>query len=455
VANYLPHTPEDVRSMLDFLGVDDLDGLFAHIPEALRVAGGLALPDGMSEPDAAARFAAYGRANVATTATHVCFAGAGAYDHEVPPVVRALASRTEFVTAYTPYQPEVAQGVLQAIFEYQTMIARLSGLPIANASLYDGATALVEAVNMAAGASGRNKMVISAGVHPHWRATVTTFARGTGYEVLVAPLRDGVTDWSGVDCAGAAAVVSAYPNYLGVLEDLSTAKSLASEHGALFVVAGDPVLAAVLPTAGAWGADVYVGEGQPFGTALSFGGPYLGLFACTSEQVRRLPGRLVGETVDTEGKRAFVTTLRAREQDIRREKATSNVCTNQTLMAVAAAVQLSYLGTNGLREVATRSIQGAHYLHGQMAGVHGVRYLTTTPFGREFALATPRRGADVIADLAGEGFLGGVALSDLGGDHDPSLSDVDLAQGVLIAVTERRTMDEIDRFVEAIRKVTK
>ena len=347
--------------MLEFLGMDSLDQLFAHIPVSVRLASGLDLEAGMSEPDVAAVFAQYSAANTGQLSRLTCYAGAGAYDHEVPAVVKMLSSRSEFVTAYTPYQPEVAQGILQAIFEFQTMVSRISGLPIANASLYDGATALVEALNMAVGATRRQKVVISSGVHPHWRAVAATFARGTGHEVVVVPLTDGVNDWDRVDTTDAAAIVVAYPNYLGVLEDLTRAKALATSREALFVVCGDPVAAGVLKTAGDWGADVFVGEGQPLGTALSFGGPYLGLFACTHEQIRRLPGRIVGETVDSNDRRAFVTTLRAREQDIRREKATSNVCTNQTLMAVTAAIQLGWLGTQGFADIATRCAQGGLY----------------------------------------------------------------------------------------------
>ena len=438
--------------MLTFLGMDSLDQLFAHIPASVRLAQGLDLEPGMTEPDVAAVFAAYTAANRGQLSQLTCYAGAGAYDHEVPAVVKMLGSRSEFVTAYTPYQPEVAQGVLQAIFEFQTMISRLSGLPVANASLYDGATALVEALNMAGGATKRQRMIISAGVHPHWRAVVKTFARGTGHDIVEVPLANGVTDWSSVDTSGAAAIVAAYPNYLGVLEDLSTAKSLAVASDALFVVGGDPLAAGVLKTAGEWGADVFVGEGQPFGTALSFGGPYLGLFACTHEQIRRLPGRIVGETIDSNDRRAFVTTLRAREQDIRREKATSNVCTNQTLMAVTAAIQLGWLGTQGFAHVATRSAQGAHYLFDQLVQIPGVTALTTSPFLREFALRVGRRADDILADLAGEGILGGLSVSSLAGESDPSIEG-DLADVVLIAVTEKRTRDELDRYVEVMRKV--
>jgi glycine dehydrogenase subunit 1 len=452
VADYLPHTADDVESMLEFLGMDSLDDLFAHIPSAVRLANGLDIEPGVSEPDVAAVFAGYSGANSARATTMTCYAGGGAYDHEVPAVVKALASRSEFVTAYTPYQPEVAQGVLQAIFEYQTLVARLSGLPIPNASLYDAATALVEALNMAHGATGRQKMVISSGIHPHWRQVARTFAHGTGHEIIEVPLRNGVTDWSSVDVSGAAAIVAGYPNYLGVLEDLSTAKSLATNEGALFVIGADPVAAGVLKSAGQWGADVFVGEGQAFGTPLSFGGPYLGLFACSEDQVRRLPGRIVGETVDSSDRRAFVTTLRAREQDIRREKATSNVCTNQTLMAVTAAIQLGWLGTYGLREIATRCAQGAHYLFEQLLSLNGVESVTDQPFFREFAVRLTQPASLVIERMAERGVLAGLAVGELCGDGDPSIEGSS-DNVLLVTVTERRTKEEIDHYVAALKEV--
>jgi glycine dehydrogenase subunit 1 len=453
LADYLPHTDDDVDSMLTFLGMKSLDDLFAHIPSAIRLAGGLEIEPGRSEPDVAAIFAGYTRANAAKATTMTCFAGGGAYDHEVPPVVKMLSNRSEFVTAYTPYQPEVAQGVLQAIFEYQTLVSRLSGLPIPNASLYDAATALVEGLNMASGATNRQKMVISSGVHPHWRQVARTFAKGTGHEIVEVPLRDGLTDWSSVDASGAAAIVAAYPNYLGVLEDLSEAKALALANDALFVVGADPVAAGVLTTAGQWGADVFVGEGQAFGTPLSFGGPYVGLFACSEAQTRRLPGRIVGETVDSSGRRAFVTTLRAREQDIRREKATSNVCTNQTLMAVAAAIQLGWLGTHGLREVATRCAQGAHYLYDELLGVDGVEALTSQPFFREFAIRVSKPAKEVVSLMAERDVLAGLAVAQLTNGPDPSVDDVESV--LLVTVTERRTKDEIEQYVDALREVLK
>lgn len=451
MADYLPHTAAEIDEMLAFLGVDSIDQLFAHIPAAVRLSQGLDLPEGMSEPDVAALFTRYTSANPAKASEMTCFAGAGVYDHEVPAVVKMLAGRSEFVTAYTPYQPEVAQGVLQAIFEYQTLIARLSGLPIPNASLYDAATALVEALNMAHGATDRQKMVISAGVHPHWRDVAKTFARGTGHEIVEVALKDGVTDWASADVTGAAAIVASYPNYLGVLEDMTGAKALALENDALFVLGCDPVAAGVVKTAGQWGADIFVGEGQPFGTPLAFGGPFLGLFACTTQQTRRLPGRIVGETVDSNGRRSFVTTLRAREQDIRREKATSNVCTNQTLMAVTAAIQLSWLGTRGLREIATRCAQGAHYLFDELLKIEGVRALSTQPFFREFAVRLGRDASSVLLTMANDGVLGGVAVAALTSGRDPSIEG-DLDDVVLVTVTERRTKDEIDRYVEVLRK---
>ncbi len=452
MADYIPHTEDEVSSMLDFLGLETLGDLFAHVPAAVRLSQGLNLADGRSEPDVAVQFESYTSANVATTKNVVCFAGVGSYDHEVPAVVKMLGSRSEFVTAYTPYQPEVAQGVLQAIFEYQTMIARLSGLPIANASLYDAATALVEAVNMAVGSTRKNRILMSAGIHPHWRATVATFARGTGHEIVTVPLVNGQTDWSTAPLDNVGAVVVGYPNYLGILEDIASARAVANDRDALLIVGADPVAAGVLKTSGDWGADIFVGEGQPFGTPLAFGGPYLGLFACTSDQIRRLPGRIVGETVDTEGRRAFVTTLRAREQDIRREKATSNVCTNQTLMAVTAAIQMSWLGTEGLREVATRCAQGAHYLYEALLEVPGVSAVSDAPFFREFAFRTTRPARELLADVASRGFMAGVAASDLCAPGDASLPSADLDYVIVSTVTEKRTKVEIDALVAAIAK---
>jgi len=459
VGDYLPHTDDDIAAMLAFLGLSSLDDLFDTVPAALRLTAGLGLADGQPEPDVLAHVEDLAAANRSL----VCFAGAGAYDHEVPPVVRALAGRSEFVTSYTPYQPEVAQGVLQAVFEFQTMVARLAGLPVANASLYDGASALVEGVNLGAAASKRQTVWVSAGVHPHWRAVLATFAAGTGHRLVDVPLVDGRTAWpdlpdgSGADGEPPGVLVVGYPNYLGCIEDLADARRRCDAHGAVLVVAADPVAAGILKSPGEWGADVVVGEGQPFGTALGFGGPYLGLFACTADHVRRLPGRLVGETVDVDGRRAYVTTLRAREQDIRREKATSNVCTNQTLMAVTAAVQLGWLGTSGLAEVALRCARGTRYLRDAVLDLDGVAPVTgDTPVVRELAIRTPAPARLVVDRMADEGFLAGVALADLVGDGGDRSVDADTADhGLLVAVTERRTREQIDRYVSALDKAVR
>jgi glycine dehydrogenase subunit 1 len=450
----MPHTQDEIEAMLALLGLDRIEQLFDAIPKALQVAGALNLDEGMPEPDVMDAMKGYARRNHASTERLVCFAGAGAYDHEIPAVVRTLGGRGEFLTAYTPYQPEVAQGILQAIFEFQTMISRISGLPISNASLYDGAAAVTEAVNLATAASKNETVFLSTGVHPHWRAVVKTFAKGTGHQVVEVPMRGGVSDFDAVADQGVPGViVVGYPTYLGTLEDMADVRRRADEAGAILVAAADPVAAGVLKTAGSWGADVVVGEGQAFGTSLGFGGPYLGLFACSMEQVRRLPGRLVGETIDEEGRRSYVTTLRAREQDIRREKATSNVCTNQTLMAVVAAIQLGWLGTQGLREIATRSVRATRYLADQVTTIQGVSPLFEgVATVRDVAITLPL-DADLVLDrLANEGFLGGLSLSSLTDEGDGSVDPTRRESTILMSATEKRTRDEIDAFTSALTK---
>jgi glycine dehydrogenase subunit 1 len=366
----------------------------------------------------------------------VCFAGGGVYDHDIASAVKRVAFRSEFVTAYTPYQPEVAQGVLQALFEYQTLISRLSGVEIANASLYDGATACVEAVNLAVAASGRQEVWVSNGLFPTWRETVATYAVGTGHALREIPLADGRTAWPDDGSPGALLVQAT--NRLGCIEDLAEARAIADRHGALLLVAFDPVASGLLRTPGSYGADVVVGEGQVFGTPLSFGGPNLGLFACKQEHVRRLPGRLVGETLDVEGRRAYVTTLRTREQDIRREKASSNVCTNQTLIAVVCAIQLSWLGTQGLRELALRCARATRATREAVLGVAGVELVASAPTFREFAVRLPVDPTVVVDRMAEEGFLAGVPTEE---------------GGLAIAATERRTAAQIESYADALRKV--
>lgn len=446
MGTYIPHTDDEIDEMLGFLGLSSIDQLFDVVPEALRLQRELELAGGVGEPDVLAHFEGFANQNRARSDRLVCFAGGGAYDHEIPSVTRALAGRSEFVTSYTPYQPEVAQGVLQAVFEFQTMVARIAGLPVANASLYDGGSAAVEAVNLGAAASGRRTVWVSAGIHPHWRQMLSTYAEGTGHRLLTVPLVGGLTDWPSEGTGGddpPGVVMVGYPNYLGCIEEIAEARAVCDRTGALLVVGIDPVAAGVLRSAGEWGADVVVGEGQVFGTALGFGGPYLGLFACASAHVRRLPGRLVGETVDVAGRRAYVTTLRAREQDIRREKATSNVCTNQTLMAVTAAIQLGWLGTSGLAELARRCAQATRYTRDALLSIDGVTPIADAPILREFGLRLPIPAPVLIERMADAGFLAGLALGD---EYEPD------GHGLLVSVTERRTREEIDDYVVAMAK---
>jgi glycine dehydrogenase subunit 1 len=449
LGHFVPHTDADLERMLADIGLSSLEDLFAVVPEALRLAGGLDLAPGMSEPDVLAEMERLADANRSGSEL-VCFAGAGAYDHEIPSATKRLTFRSEFVTAYTPYQPEVAQGVLQALFEYQTLVTRLAGLAVANASLYDGASAAVEAVNLAVAAKGRQRVWVSGGIHPHWRAVLATFAAGTGHELVDVPLRDGVTDWSAAPAGDPpSALLVGSPNYLGALEDLRAARMVADEQGALLIAGFDPVSSGLLRPPGEDGADVVVGEGQPFGTPLSFGGPFLGLFACRLELVRRLPGRLVGRTVDTEGRPAYVTTLRAREQDIRREKASSNVCTNQTLIAIACMIQLSWLGTTGLREMALRCARGARYTREALTAIPGVALSSGAATLREFAVRLPVPASTVVERMAEEGFLAGVPV----GVENGVVRDG--GEDLLIAVTERRTRNEIDAFVSSLEKVVR
>ena len=446
MGTYIPHTDDEIEGMLAFLGLATLEELFSYLPEAVKLQHALELADGASEPDVLDRMERFADQNRARNDRLVCFAGGGAYDHEIPSVTKALAGRSEFVTSYTPYQPEVAQGVLQAVFEFQTMLARIAGLPVSNASLYDGGSAAVEAVNLGAAATRRQTVWVSEGIHPHWRQMLQTFAAGTGHVISTIPLVDGVTAWpddpSGSEEAPGVVLVG-YPNYLGCLEDLGAVRAQCDRIGALMVVGADPLATGLLRSAGDWGADVMVGEGQMFGTALGFGGPYLGLFACSSAHVRRLPGRLVGETVDVEDRIAYVTTLRAREQDIRREKATSNVCTNQTLMAVTAAIQLGWLGTSGLVEVATRCARATRYARDAVLAVDGITPWASAPVVREFAVRLPIEADTVIERMADAGFLAGISLAGAIGGGE---------RGLLIAATERRTAEQIDAYADALAK---
>ena len=425
---YLPHAHDDVATMLARLGLPDMDALFAELPEDMRLPGPVDLGPALDEASLARRVGSLAAANAA--AGLVCFAGGGVYDRYLPAAVQALAQRGEFLTAYTPYQPEVSQGTLQVTFEFQTMVSELFGLPVATAGLYDGSTALAEAVLMARAATGRKRVAFGPGVHPQWRAVVETYGQGQGL-VLVD------LDEAQADSGDVAAVVVQQPDYFGRVVD-TAALLKRRPAGALGIVAVDPSTLGVLEAPGRQGADVVVGEGQPLGLPLAYGGPYLGLMAARQELLRRLPGRICGEGRDAIGRRAFVLTLQAREQHIRRARATSNVCTNQAWCALAVTIYLSLLGPEGLAELGRLGYARAHYAAGLLTRIPGVGLaFADAPFFHEFALAVPDADALQTA-LATHGFLVGPVVD---------------AHTLLVAVTERRDRAEIDGLVAAMGAV--
>ena len=440
--DFIPHTPEDDRAMLEAIGLGSLDDLFESVPEAVRLDRLLDVPESLSEIELAGHVAEL--AGKSAGAGLVCFAGGGAYDHYVPAAVRALASRGEFATSYTPYQPELSQGVLQALYEFQTMVCELYGMEVANASLYDGANALVEAVNLAVRSTKREVAYVAETVHPHYVEVLRTYTSGLGLDIRIVPRGDGgVIDWTGGAFGGAAAVVVQSPSYFGLLEDVRSAGEAAHAAGALLVAVADPTAMGLLEAPGALGADVAVGEGQALGNSLSFGGPYVGLFATKLALVRQVPGRIAGETVDADGRRAYVLTLQAREQHIRRAKATSNVCTNQTLMAIAATIYLSWLGPEGLRRLGELCVKRAALAAERLGALPGCRLAFEGPRFKELVLETPLDGRELAKRLARRGYLTGPAL----GVHYPGLE-----RSLIVAVTERRTEAEIDGLAEAIEK---
>jgi glycine dehydrogenase subunit 1 len=436
---FAPHTDDDVQEMLATLGISSLDDLFADIPVDVRLDRQLAIPPGISEMELVSDMRALA-ARDRSVDDLVCFAGGGAYDHYVPSIVWALAGRSEFYTSYTPYQPELSQGVLQTLFEFQSMICELTALEVSNASLYDGATALVEAVNMARG-HGRDRVVVSAGVDPRLIQTLHSYGRGAGYEPEVFPLVGGRggTPEVGPDVA---AVVVQHPNVYGVLEPVRDLFGRAHDGGARAIQVFDPLSLGVLAPPGELGADIAVAEGQGLGNHLNYGGPYLGLIAARMDDVRKMPGRIVGETVDVDGTTGYVLTLQAREQHIRREKANSNICTNQTLMAIAATIYMGWLGPRGLAELGRQCASKAAYAADRLSEIEGVDLLFPgVPFFKEFALRLPRPAAEVRDDLLEHGFLAGVPLAEADG------------HAMTVAVTESRSRTEIDRFSEALREV--
>ncbi len=438
---YIPNTEADCQAMLQAMGLTSIEDLLTGIPQELRFARPLHIPKALSEQEMLRHMRILGDRN-ANVEDYAAFLGAGAYHHFIPSIVGVLTSRGEFMTAYTPYQPEMAQGTLQAIYEYQTLICQLTELEVANASLYDGASGLAEAVLMARRITRREEVLISEAVHPEYRTVLRTYLQNLGgrvHEVAVddtgrTPLRRVQEGLSRLT----ACVVVQSPNFFGVVEDLTGFADTAHAQGALFVQAvAEPVSLGLLRTPGAWGADIALGEGHAFGNTLSYGGPYLGFFATREQYVRQMPGRLAGETVDTEGRRGYVLTLSTREQHIRREKATSNICTNEGLCALAATIYLCTLGKVGLRQLATLNLQRATYARQQLAAIPGCRLAFSAPTFNEFVLETPRPAREVIGRLVEQRLIPGVDL----GRFYPERS-----HALLICVTEMNSRDDIDRL---------
>lgn len=439
---YIPHTEADRQAMLATIGATSIDELFREIPENLRLApGSLDLPPALDEPRLYAHLHELASKNV-NMADYACFLGAGIYDRYIPSTVGAVISRGEFLTAYTPYQPEASQGYLQTIYEFQSMIAELYGMDLANASMYDGATSMAEAAIMSTAIKRRQKVAVSDAVHPHYRQVLDTYCWSMGIEVVTLKATNGKTeDFAAAE--GASCVIVQYPNFFGVIEDLSAARAAADQVGGLLIVTADPVACALLKPPGAFGADIVVGEGQPMGVAMGLGGPLVGLFACKQELIRQIPGRIVGRTKEAHGDRSgFVMTLRTREQDIRREKATSNICTNEALMALANTVYMTALGKNGLRQVAESTIRNTQYAIARLTEAGGKVRFGGKVFG-EFVLTLPTNAEGVRDALLEHKIVAGLPL---GGYYAGMENDL------LVAVTELRTKDQIDAYASALKE---
>jgi len=441
--SFVPHSDADRREMFAKVGVSDISELYSDVPDSLIREGLPEMPDALSEWEAVRAIQEMAGQNHSL----VCFAGAGQYDHFVPAAVDHLIRRSEFYTAYTPYQPEVSQGTLQVIYEFQTMVCELTGMDVANASMYDGPSAAAEAGIMARAVTRRDRVLAAGSLNPHYRKVTDTYLRGQGSALQSIPTGpDGLVDQdalAGTLGDDVACLIVQYPNFFGVIEEIEPLAELVQQAGALLVVVADPVTLALLRSPGELGADIVVAEGQPFGNPLSFGGPVVGLFAAKQKYVRKMPGRIVGATVDVEDRRGYVLTLQTREQQIRRDKATSNICTNQGLNALAATIHLALLGRVGLREVAEVSARNAHYARGKLEALDGVDLLyPDAPFVREFAVKTKENSRAILERGFSAGILAGVSLS-----RFPILGAPD---GLLLAFTEKRNLAEIDRLVDVI-----
>lgn len=444
--SYTLLTDTDRRAMLQSIGANSLDQLLEQIPENIRLKRSLKLPPAMSEQELSAHVAALAAKNLSAESA-ACFLGGGAYDHFIPAVVDAVASRSEYYTAYTPYQAEASQGTLQVGFEFQTLICELTGMDVANASLYDGGSAVAEAVLMARAVTDRpQNVVVAESVNPEYRLVLATYLKNLGTELVTVPTPSGFLDPDALAArvnGDTSCVVVQHPNYFGSLEEMDAISQLAHAKGALLVVSYDPISLGMLKRPASYGADIAVAEGQCLGNYLIYGGPYLGLIACRSEFVRKMPGRLVGQTTDRRGNRCWVLTLQAREQHIRREKATSNICTNQALLALRASVYLAALGPHGLAETAELCGRKAAYAAEQLSKVPGIKLAFDRPFFKEFVIRVPVDARQLLERMASEGYLAGLSLAD---DY-PWLND-----GIAIAVTEKRTKKEIDGLAATMKK---
>ncbi len=439
---YTPHTERDIATMLDAIGAKSIDDLFADVPERIRLAQAPDIPS--LDEYALTRWFETAAAENRTAQPGRLFLGAGAYSHYTPAAVKNLIDRGEFVTCYTPYQAEVSQGTLQAIYEFQSHICALTGLEVANASMYDGATALAEALTLAVRHTNRNLVCLPETLHPHYLAVCETFLREIDVEIRLLASKDGEADY-GAEAREAAAVVVQTPNFHGVLEDGTAARRFADACGALLVAVCNPTALAVLSPPGEWGADIAVGEAQPLGIPLQYGGPYAGYFSCTQKLVRKMPGRISGKTTDAEGREGYVLTLQTREQHIRRERATSNICTNQGLFALMATMYLTFAGKRGLVEVAETCAARAHALAGRLVAETGASMKHDKPFFHEFALALPVRAADFLRAMRDDHDI--VAGFDLGRTGAANERDV------LVCTTELNTPADIDAYVAAAKSV--
>lgn len=445
---YISHTEKERQDMLSVIGVQTFNELIKNIPAELVTKDAIKLPPPLSEFEVIQHLNQLSRKNLNLNET-ISFLGGGAYDHFIPVAIDHLILRSEFYTSYTPYQPEVSQGTLQAIYEYQTAICEITGMDVANASMYDGGSALAEGALMAISETQRKQIIVSKGVHPHYRQIIKTYCHGLGIEIIEIPLSNGITDLEILKSKiseQTAGILIQHPNFLGYLEEVNEMAPMIHQHGGLFITSNDPISLGVLNPPGTYDVDIMTGEGQVLGNSLNYGGPYLGIFAVKSQYVRRMPGRLVGATVDSTGKRGFVLTLQTREQHIRRAKATSNICTNQALNALVGTIYLTLLGKTGLQKAAELCLQKSHYLAEAIQNIRGLKLKYESPFFKEFVFDSPLNSQELLSKLGVKNILGGVNLANF---------DYGLTNSVLVAATEKRTRVELDYYVRVLQEIFK